>query len=305
MSSSQGISSGMSAGTKTTQEQSQRTRAINLERAMAEELATSDLAAELNAPDLEDEVEDGVLKGNPEEGSEEDELADLPNEDFTGQRAGSNDAESSIEPPEREDFADSDVAATDHDERSPFDHVYQGSLATLADLPRATRPDVRFAIDADYGICPLDLAADKYFVVRRALVLAVARHLQQHGVVLCDSGDWCHIPAIGSDDELIRLVGEESTEDTNLVDEFTRVLAKQSARLKSMAIQLPNGDVVKLSALMDAARKGKSATRAGALRLAKSQPSTVAGEKWSSADWKGFNETQRKKKYKPKAESPN
>ncbi len=183
----------------------------------------------------------------------------------------------------------------------------------------------------------------RHFAVRLAntkarlrVAHAVASHLKLHCVQLHTPGEWVIIPAIGSDAELLRLAVDDidrawiddlvhlrgaskKKSDTkqhaqealrehlrNFSHEFQyfyRALDKCGTMLKDMAVRLANGDVVKMAALMDSARRGKRATRAAAFRLERGRPEAVAGQPWVDPDWKGFAESQRKKKYRKQKSS--
>jgi len=333
----------------TSQKQQVGARAIAATRAIEDQLAGTELVPEIEDAGLEEDLDEEVLEEDVTAADTKDELSELPSESITGGNAELHEHPAADEPQDRENYGDSERWFVDVDELgSPFEQDASGPLPWIADLPRAARPIVRFAIDANYCVHPLDLADDMYFGVRRALALAVAMHLRQHSVELKAPGDWCEIPAIGSDDELFRLITDD--EDATKIDELIRVrtlvrklrklvsrknsktkgddqrelgdqvtklsslletfssefrdiyekLQKRGANFKALGLQLPNGDVVQVSALMDVARMGKRATRAAALRLENGKPGSIAGESWDATDWKGFMESQRKKKYRPK-----
>lgn len=282
-----GVGQAAVAAVRITEEVLVQQRAIAATRQLEDELTGSDLRPELEDADVDEDIDDQLLDGIPTEESEPGDLGELAREDLSGQPADRHEADAAVEPPEREDYGDSEQWFGGEPE-NPFEQDRTGPLPLLAELPRSARPVVRFAIDADYSVHPLDVGNDAYSGVRRVLASAVARHLRFHGVLLKEPGDWCQIPAIGSDDQMLRLVAGE--EDQRQIDELIRLrmtirkkesttleedssrldnplakfspefrdfyekLGKRGANLKAMGLLLANGDVVKVSALMDVAR---------------------------------------------------
>ena len=303
-------------------------QAIKAAKLFEEQLVDGALEPELSDAGVSEEMDDELSAegGQDDHGEEPDQH--LPAEDLSGHLADAHSTEVCEEPPEREDFADSDGSLSDGDAENPFEQAETRPAPLVAELPRSARPIVRFAIDGEGNVHALDAAEDPLFELRRTLASAVARHLQRHGISLREAGDWCQIPAIGGDDELLRLVAadEDQGKVNELVQlrkaarrkaatkmdkqglaaliatlpcplrEFCEKLPKGGAGLKGMAIRLPNEDVVKVAALITTAQKGKAATRAAALRAGVSCPSILAEEEWKPGDWKRFERTQRQNK---------
>lgn len=226
--------------------------------------------------------------------------------------------ESQPEPPRLEDEGDSDWYFTD---KPLFDPFPSGPhrLRTIAEIPYEARPLVRYWIDHEFCVHKLDhkrqsrlrrseKAADNepsreepqnqesvatnqtddLQSKRRDLIArAVALHLRQEKCKLHEPSDWCNIPRIDGDQGLLNLVHKVEP----IQGDFG--LRRVGKALKSFAIMLPNGDVIAVQALLDDARKKKRATRAAALRTAKSQPFELAGDLWSVNDWRRFEINQR------------
>jgi hypothetical protein len=121
--------------------------------------------------------------------------------------------------------------------------------------------------------------------LRRALTCALAEHIRKSGVSVTERLGWVDVPCLVTR-ELINLVDIDHRDAVKIrigsADEF-----------KAFALRLPSGDVVVPDTFLNCARKGKKATRAGALRVATQQPQQLANESWTAADWKQFERTQR------------
>lgn len=197
----------------------------------------------------------------------------------------------SPEPPAIEDLADSDWFVADSPPGGAFDQGWYGAVPLISQLPRRVRPPVRFAIDSDLNLSRLGDEGSKADDLEQAVAEAVTAHIRNTGTALHTIGDWCRIPCIGGDRELLALVPEQLK------------LALDQARLRSIgslikdfAILLPSGDVIVPQTLLEPARQGKRTTRGAALSLAALRLENMPdGERWSESDWKGFETTQRKK----------
>lgn len=197
------------------------------------------------------------------------------------------------EPPALEDLADSDWFLGDSSPGGAFDRGWNEPVPLISQLPRRLRPLVRFQIDSNLELHPIGEEGARAGVLERAIAEAIVAHLQTTGVEFREPGDWCAVPCIGRDRELMNLVPEHFR---NTLDEAR--LHSIGSIVKDFAIQLPNGDVVTPQALLDRARRDKRTTRAAALRWASQRPEVMPdGERWTAEDWRGFENTQRKKKY--------
>jgi hypothetical protein len=229
--------------------------------------------------------------------------------DLGGEADYANEAEleeDRIELQEQEDVEDSDALIDGHTE-TPFDREWASPIPLLSQLPRRSRPAVRFHIDEGFEVRSLDGRQDAQSKQRYIIACAIAKHLRDHKVRLSAPGDWCNIPKIApsapDDWSDVPLTPSDRGLLQLIADKFDRVelasrLRSVGADLKAFAISLPSGDVVTPQALIDEAQRGKHATRAAALRVAAQRPSTLAGDVWSDEDWDRFEETQRKKKTK-------
>lgn len=199
----------------------------------------------------------------------------------------------SPEPPALEDLADSDSFLEDSPAGAAFDRGWYGSAPLISQLPRRVRPPVRFAIGTDLSLSRLGQESSKTDGLEWAVAEAVAAHIRNTGVALRTTGDWCGIPCIGGDQELLALVPEhlQSVLDRARLHSIGSVV-------KDFAILLPSGDVIVPQTLLDTARKGKRTTRGAALSLAPLGLANMPdGEQWTESDWKAFETTQRKKKH--------
>ena len=194
------------------------------------------------------------------------------------------------EPQELEDVGDSEGSLEGTKSLSPFDQEWLEPLPLVSHLPRRARPPVLFRIDKHFTVHPLDRSEGWFSTLRSAIASAIARHLRESNTPLSTIGDWCNMPAIGSDEELLALVSPEHRENVK------KQLHYRGGPLKAFAILLPNGDVITPQALIDLTQEGKHATRAGALRVATRRPKELAGEPWSSKDWTRFENAQSKAK---------
>jgi len=203
----------------------------------------------------------------------------------------SQDAEEEApEPPTLEDLGDSDWFVEDSVPGSAFDRAWNGPLPLIWQLPRHLRPPVSFRIDSNFEIHPMG-EKTKTGALEQAIAEAIVEHLRRKGVEFHQPGDWCSIPCIGGDAELIELQPEHLPARLDLDR-----LRKTHPSVKDFAIELPNGDVITPQALLDRARENKRTTRAAALRCASQRPEvTPDGERWTAQDWKDFEITQRKK----------
>lgn len=198
----------------------------------------------------------------------------------------------SPEPPALEDLADSDSFLEDSPAGVAFDRGWYGDAPLISQLPRRVRPPVRFAIDADLKLSRLGEGNSKADRLEWAVAEAVTAHLRHSGVMLQARGDWCAIPCVGGDRELLALVPEHLQ---SALDEAR--MRSIGSLIKDFAILLPSGDVIVPQTLLDPARKCKRTTRGAALRLASLRLEHMPdGERWTESDWKGFEVTQRKKK---------
>lgn len=197
----------------------------------------------------------------------------------------------SPEPPALEDLADSEWFLVDSPAGAAFDRGWDGDAPLISQLPRRLRPPVRFAIDSDLKISRLCEANSKADDLEWAVAEAVAAHIRSAGVVLRTTGDWRRISCIGSDRDLLALVPEHLQ---TVLGEAR--LHSIGSLIKGFAILLPSGDVVVPQTLLDLARRGKRTTRGAALSLCSLRLERMPdGERWTEADWRGFETTQRKK----------
>jgi hypothetical protein len=197
------------------------------------------------------------------------------------------------EPPALEDLADSDSFFDDLPPGGAFDQGWYGTVPLISQLPRRVRPPVRFLIDSEMNLHRLGDEGSKASELEWAVADAVAAHIRNAGVALRTTGDWCGIPCIGGDRELLALVPEHLR---STLDEAR--LRSIGSIIKDFAIQLPSGDVIVPQTLLDPARKDKRTTRAAALSLASLRLELMPdGEQWTADDWNAFESTQRKKKY--------
>ena len=154
----------------------------------------------------------------------------------------------------------------------------------------------------DQGSAPPDPTDDLQSKRRDLIARAVALHLRREGCDLREPGDWCKIPRIDGNQGLIELAQKIDTTlgdpglrgigDAVEVLEISKALKSFGRALKNLAVMLPNGDVVAVQALLNKARGKKRATRAAALRLAKSRPSELVGDPWSAREWGRFETVQ-------------
>ncbi len=189
---------------------------------------------------------------------------------------------------ELEDFGDSEVALEGETAQSPFDREWTSQLPLVYQLPRRARPLVLFRIDENFEVHYRGRKHNSSSQLRLLIARAIAEHLKNNQVALSAPGDWRQLPALETDEKLLDLLGEDRPK-------LDRVIGKIGSEIKAFAILLPNGDVVTPQALINAAKKGKRATRAAALRMALQKPTRLAGENWSEKDWHDFENTQRKK----------
>lgn len=197
----------------------------------------------------------------------------------------------SPEPPAIEDLADSDWFLADSPPGGAFDQGWYGAVPLISQLPRRVRPPVRFAIDSDLNLSRLGDEGSKADDLEQAVAEAVTAHIRNAGTALRTTGDWCGIPCIGGDRELLALIPEH----LKLALDEGR-LRSIGSLIKDFAILLPSGDVIVPQTLLDPARQGKRTTRGAALSLAALRLENMPdGERWSESDWKGFETTQRKK----------
>lgn len=201
------------------------------------------------------------------------------------------------EPDRIEDRGDTDVYLDADEGAELFDPPPTGPVPQLGDLPVRARPLVLYRIDERYEVHGLERSPNKCSQDRTLIAQAVAAHLARCGCKLENLGDWRQIPAIGSDAALLEHVAVANSQAA--ADELKGRLEKVGRVLKWFAIELPNGDVVTVQALIDAAARSKRATRAAALRtLADAEargekPRELAGETWTQRDWSAFQRAQR------------
>jgi len=204
------------------------------------------------------------------------------------------------EPPESEAVGESEIWLDDEEETDLFEAEQAPvcGLPAIGDLLIRARPLVRYWIDEKYRVHQVGQRGGGARQAgisrwRRYIAEAVAEHLRRHGCRLTAPGDWRQIPAIGSDERLLSYMPEEVRQP---LQSRLKGLGK---RLKGFAIELPNGDVMTVQALIDPAGRGKKATRAGALRCAAELEKgagdgvTLAGEEWTSRDWKALDRAER------------
>jgi hypothetical protein len=211
----------------------------------------------------------------------------------------------SPEPQDIEGYGDSESALRGIDARTAFDFEWLSPEPLIHILPSRARPLVRYFIDEELVVHKLHSRTDEFSNLRYLIATAISKHLRNTQVTLRTIGDWCQIPAIESDENLVELMPEHR-------DTLTSALAHFGSDLKSFALMLPSGDVITPQVLIDLAQdvrkskrrkmepvgdaKPKKATRGGALRLSSSKPSELAGEAWSLHEWTAFEKTQRKKR---------
>lgn len=255
------------------------------------------------------------------------------------------------ERPDLEDGGDSEQHLAGDVGRSPFDLDWSAPHPFIFQLPSRARPDALFRIDPEFRVHGLVARRKKktvgsddqlksteqttVFGHQAMIAGAIARHLRNHNCRLEKAGDWCDIPAIGSDDELRLLAANDDQQaavtefiaaeaalrkkngDTpdnrgRRKDAFERLspefqafdfaLNEKGQRLKQFAIMLPNGEAVAVQALIDSAGKSekkKKVTRAAALRMALAKPAEVNRESWTPKDWEAFEKAQRESAKRP------
>jgi hypothetical protein len=196
------------------------------------------------------------------------------------------------EPPELEDVGDSSAMLEDGPPGAIFEIGWSGDLPLMRQLPRRLRPQVRYQIDDDLVVHTLHRKISRSTELERNVAVALAEHLRRVGTRCEEAGDWCRIPAIGSDEVLVELMKDACPKTFEAA-----VFHSVGNVLKNFAIELPNGDVVTPQALVEPARRGKLTTRAAALRLAGRRPQYLpCGEEWTADDWDGFESTQKRGK---------
>jgi hypothetical protein len=89
--------------------------------------------------------------------------------------------------------------------RGPSDYEWLDALPLIHQLPASARPPVYFFIDELYRLHSLSRSEVKPSPVRRAIALAIARHLELSNVELREPGAWRNIPFIGNDARLRKL----------------------------------------------------------------------------------------------------
>ncbi|MGB7722221.1 MAG: hypothetical protein WBL65_20140, partial [Bryobacteraceae bacterium] len=197
---------------------------------------------------------------------------------------------------ELEDSGISDVVLKGEEDQTPFDLEPAYLLPRLGDLPAEARPRVLFWIDSQFQVHRLERGKRGASAAQEAVALAIALHLRNLSTVrLSVAGDWQWLPAIG------RIVPAKTKYHTELVelvpeafrDEIRSRLKGDKGFLHSFALVLPSGDVITPAALVHPAQQGKQATRAAALVWCSQKPAQLAGEDWTSEDWKKFDDAQK------------
>ncbi|MEE8609067.1 MAG: hypothetical protein V3S55_15800 [Nitrospiraceae bacterium] len=188
---------------------------------------------------------------------------------------------------ELEDIGDSPAALDGEEALSPFDREWLEPPPLVSHLPRRARPTVLYRIDEHFAVHPLGRQEGWFSNLRYLIACAIAKHLQESRSTLSTVGDWCNVPTIGRDENVLALVSSEVRKN------LKKELKRRGAALKAFAILLPSGDVITPQALLGFAQEGKRATRAAALRLAALKPTELAGESWSNEAWDQFERTQR------------
>lgn len=189
-----------------------------------------------------------------------------------------------------EDADDSRYLYQERDE-SNLDYEVKYETPPFHQLLARLQLPVQFHINADFEIRDLLIGGWEASSFRKKIVLGIVNHLRSNNCILRDPGNWIHIPAIKSDDDLTALAEENPAEQKQLKDRL-----KSFGRFyKSFAILLPNLDLVTPQALISPARHthGIRTTAAAGLKVAHDlQPSelskwkviTIAGEEWSGED---------------------
>jgi len=233
------------------------------------------------------------------------------------------------EPQDEELLGDSDRFLGDPQSQVPFDKPEITGLCSLSDLPSRARPLVRYRIDADFNVHPVhdervwNASSDD---LRKAIVQAVARFLQEQEFRFEECGDWCHLPwmdatkirelAVSESDsatmkKLCELRGDKNAAKDDIeklrkkLSTFARrlddAIVQRSKAIRSFAIMLPNDDVVSVNVLTGNkvfANKDKAATRCGALRFFIGSPTgsrDLAGDTWAESEVQKFKKAQKRK----------
>jgi hypothetical protein len=280
-----------------------------------EEYAYGDIDADMGEDDENSEAMDQLEESTQSDAGES-------NDDLSGHNSDQGIGAES-EPPNQEDYGDSDRFLSEGDSDSTFHPAQAEGKPFASMLPARARPIIRFAIDTNYLVRPLDANIDAHFQARKLLAEAVALHLKNHRVEFNAPGDWCQIPAIKGNDELLRLVASV-TGDSTMMDQVIKLrianrnaakakrkaagssetellgkcsqdfrgfelsLSEVGAQMKQMGISLPNREVVTVAMLMEKTFKDKDATLGGALRNAHTKPSSLAGSEMTEKCWKDF-----------------
>ncbi|MEM9367576.1 MAG: hypothetical protein AAGD07_16410 [Planctomycetota bacterium] len=232
---------------------------------------------------------------------------------------GEGHEDDALEPPQVEDFGDSQHYLVEQGESSltttesaVSPHEVEDDQGPPPDtqIPLRSRPLVRFRIDKSYRVHELisyrryrrEMEVDR---LRRIIAQQIALHLQRYNYAPSETGQWCHIPALTMDDIPAHLDSEADRR------RLASALKSSPKRLKRFAILLPNGEAVSVEAINTRVFKKKGehdATLAGVLRL-HSNPEgidQVCGRVWTHQNKTKLNRNirDRRRRHAEKREKP-